>query len=387
MDFDLKLVTVEDSYIEFLKQYQIDILPNRKEKSRHRRLYVCLNIGDILYSIPLCSPKESDYYRGGAKKDSLPIIRLVDKNTDLLATLRLSHMIIVPRNSMNYFDISKERDIRYRELVTKEYHIIKSKQDRIRKNASVLIKQKLHQDDYFLFGNNDIPVYLQKTLDFKFINEMSQEYAPALNQNYGYEQKEEIVYEEPPKVDDDMGFVMLDKIPKQEVYHHTEEKAFSLEEEMQTLRQIVNESKKEEPIPEVKVEEFRYEPAEPKYQPEEPKYEPKRVVIEEPAPVVQEIEVKSAKMILVALRAIHSGNSSVDILLGSYFKYRDITYQILEYDPKTLYALLKNCKSNDIMLVSNFPLDEQCGWERPINFGNQEDSLKRGRKIYNGFIK
>ena len=39
------------------------------------------------------------------------------------------------------------------------------------------------------------------------------------------------------------------------------------------------------------------------------------------------------------------------------------------------------------MLVSNFPLDEQCGWERPINFGNQEDSLKRGRKIYNGFIK
>ena len=50
MDFDLKLVTVEDSYIEFLKQYQIDILPNRKEKSRHRRLYLCLNIGDILYS-------------------------------------------------------------------------------------------------------------------------------------------------------------------------------------------------------------------------------------------------------------------------------------------------------------------------------------------------
>ena len=149
MDFDLKLVTVEDSYIEFLKQYQIDILPNRKEKSRHRRLYVCLNIGDILYSIPLCSPKESDYFQGGAKKDSLPIIRLVDKNTDLLATLRLSHMIIVPRNSMNYFDISKERDIRYRELVTKEYRIIKSKQDRIRKNASVLIKQKLHKATIF----------------------------------------------------------------------------------------------------------------------------------------------------------------------------------------------------------------------------------------------
>ena len=381
MDFELKLDHVEDAYIEFLKRYQIEIMPNKKEKRRHRRLYFCITIQETLYAIPLCSPKETDYYRSQAKKDCISIIRLVDKNTDLLGTLRLSHMIVVPTNAMRYYDINKERDIRYKELVTKEYKILKSKQNRIRKNALVLIKQKSHEDDYFLYSNQEAPNYILRTLDFKFVKEMILEYAPGLNYNYGVEiiNDDDIISENiVEKPYDDMGFIMLDKVGAKpefrKKYDDVEEEKFNLEDEMKNLRKMVSDAKNEEvkvePIKEVKEKILPKEEIKP--------------VIEEPK---EHLEVKSTKAILLALRSIHSGRSDVDILLNSCFKYREVVYQILQYDYKTLYALLKNCKTNEIILVSNFPKDDQCGWERPVKFGNQEDSYKRGIKIYNGFIK
>lgn len=371
MDFDLKLVTVEDSYIEFLKRYQLDILPNKKEKSRHQRLYICVKVDDEIYSIPLCSPKENDYFRGGSKKDCLPIIRLVDKNTDLLGTLRLSHMLIVPTNAMQYYDISKERDLRYKELVTKEYHIIKSKQDRIRKNMRVLIKQK-SQIDYFFYTNSEAPKFIQRTLDFKFIKDRSLEYAPALNGNYGV--YPEIIIDEEEPVEKEQDFVMLDKSvynkPRYTVQEDKQEEKFDLDEEIKSIREMVKETKVE-----AKKETLEHHEG-----------LNANKIFTEPLEVDENL-INSTKSMLVALRSIHLGNSKVDIVLNCYFRYHDIVYQIMKYDPKTCYALLKNCKTREILLVSSFPLNEECGWERPISLGNQEDSYERGLRIYNGFIK
>lgn len=396
MDFDLKLVTIDDAYIDYLLQYEIDVMPNRKEKSKHTRLYLSLMIDGVYHQIPLSSPCEGDYYHGGAKKDAITIIRLVDKNTDLLGTLRLSHMIIAPVNAIKYYDIKRERDLRYRELVTKEYLRIKAKQDRIRKNANVLIKQKAHEDDFFLYSNHDAPAYLSKTLDFAFIKSLSGEYAPGLNNDYGYVAKEYVEEEVLKPALDEMNFAMLDRVLPNPINYHEEEKVFSIEEERSNLRQMMMDNQEEEKREQLFVSKPRLLDDEPTPIKEEinvdvSKNEDKAIkeanpIVEESRPIAEE-EIRSTKTMLVAFKSILSGNSSPEIIEGSYFRYKNIIYCIYKYDPRSLIGLIKNTKTGDFFVVSDFPRDAECGWNRPVKIGSEADALQRGLKIYEGFIK
>ncbi len=358
MDYDLKLVTIENTYIEFLQRYQKDILPNRKEYSRHNRLYLSIKLyDDNIYCVPLCSPKESDFFHGKPRKNFLAIIRLLDKKGELLSTLRPSHMIVAPINALRYYTISDEKDYQYKSLVYKEYLAIKKNKARILKNCNTLLKQKLQEDEHYLYTNQELPGYLAKTIDFAFISKMSLEYAPGLELPSNKVENNDVD-------NDDLNFVMLDKhvTRMEDHFVHDEEKTFDIEEEMMNLRMMVQE--KEEPV--------------------KPVFTPKAPEVKK---VSNEEEVKSSKAMLLIIKSILSGNSDVELIINSKFKYKDDTYQVLQYDYKSLYALIRNCKTGDITLVSNFPKDEECGWEKPIKFGNQSDSYARGLKIYNGFIK
>lgn len=59
------------------------------------------------------------------------------------AVINLNNMLPVPEGITTYVDISKERNPKYKSLLLSEYRLIKSIQEKIRKNALVVYKHKI----------------------------------------------------------------------------------------------------------------------------------------------------------------------------------------------------------------------------------------------------
>ena len=103
---ELKIYSVSDEYIAYLRKEMPNVYSNKIENRAHTRKYVgvVIEISGYKYYIPMSSPKDTDYQIAGEnraiKKSIVPIIRMVVKNTagekELKGTLRISHMIPVP---------------------------------------------------------------------------------------------------------------------------------------------------------------------------------------------------------------------------------------------------------------------------------------------------
>ena len=165
----LKLYSVSDAYIEYLRKDFPNVYSNKTEARVHTRKYigVVINIDGYKYYIPLSSPKETDYQIAGdkkvIKKSIIPIIRIVVKNSDgkkeLKGTLRISHMVPVPETELELYDLEHESDEAYKDLVHQEIVFIRKNRERIIANASLLYKQK---------AENDITAgYVKSALDYK----------------------------------------------------------------------------------------------------------------------------------------------------------------------------------------------------------------------------
>ena len=183
---DLKLYTVDTTYIEFLRANKIEnVFENKDSASSFIRKYlgVVINIGEYKYYVPLSSPKDTGYtIINGSKvirKSIIPIIRIISDDEhgtpELKGTLKFSNMIPVPDNSITYYDIGQETDNDYKILVQKEYDFIKKNQKNILKNASVLYKQKTKDLELFPKGEKR-PGYLDHVVDFKYAEQMHDKY-------------------------------------------------------------------------------------------------------------------------------------------------------------------------------------------------------------------
>ncbi len=169
--FDLKLYSVSDKYIEYLRNtVDIHVFANTDDYYVHTRKYVgiVLEIGSYKYYVPMSSPKKTDYMydRSGHKavrKSIIPIIRMIDRSDDgsveLMGTLNLSNMIPVPEAELQLYDLDNEPDHAYKDLVQKEVRFINRHTKEILKNANVIYNQKQN-------GSTEIG-YLKSTLDFK----------------------------------------------------------------------------------------------------------------------------------------------------------------------------------------------------------------------------
>lgn len=151
-----KLYSVSDEYVEWLRKDFPNVYSNKIDSRTHTRKYlgVVLQIGKYNYYVPMSSPKDSDYQVAGAnkviKKSIVPIIRIVEKTTsgekELKGTLRISHMIPVPKSELELYDLENEMDSTYKNLVQKEMIFIRKNREKINSNAKLLYKQKASDD-------------------------------------------------------------------------------------------------------------------------------------------------------------------------------------------------------------------------------------------------
>ncbi|MBQ7942626.1 MAG: type III toxin-antitoxin system ToxN/AbiQ family toxin [Lachnospiraceae bacterium] len=175
---ELKIYSVSDSYIEYLRQYNSNVYSNKVGNRTHTRKYigVVIEIAGYKYYIPMSSPKETDYQVAGnqkvIKKSIIPIIRMAVKNSkgekELKGTLRISHMIPVPENELELFNLDNEADSEYKDLVQNEVIFIRKNREKIIANAQLLYKQKKN--------NDQTAGYVKSALDYAELERLCDKY-------------------------------------------------------------------------------------------------------------------------------------------------------------------------------------------------------------------
>lgn len=175
---ELKIYSITDEYIAYLRKHNSNVYSNKQNHRTHTRKYigVVIKIEDYDYYIPMSSPKETDYQVAGnqkvIKKSIVPIVRIVCKNSlgekELKGTLRISHMIPVPKDELILYDLENETDKKYKDLVSDEIIFIRKNKDKIIKNAGILYRQK---------ENNDTSAgYVKSALDYKALEKLCDQY-------------------------------------------------------------------------------------------------------------------------------------------------------------------------------------------------------------------
>lgn len=164
----MRLYSVSDEYIEYLRKSFPRVYSNKVENRIHTRKYlgVVLKINDYNYYVPLSSPKSHDYIEiNGQKiirKDSIIVIRMVVKGV-LKGTLQVGTMIPVPGKALIEYNLQNEKDISYKELVQDEIIFIRKNSDKIIETAKLLYSKKVN-------GSKGNPV-IDKIIDFKSLEE------------------------------------------------------------------------------------------------------------------------------------------------------------------------------------------------------------------------
>ena len=157
----MKLYSVSDEYIDYLRKYESKVYDNKLSKRKHDRKYlgVVLKINNYNYFVPFSSPKKSDYINGVIRNNSTSIIRM-HNGKELFGTLRLSNMIPVPKEELLYYDVSHEKDLKYKYIVLDELRFINKNSNLIKTNARSIYIQKMNNGKYN---------YLNNTVDFKLL--------------------------------------------------------------------------------------------------------------------------------------------------------------------------------------------------------------------------
>lgn len=162
----MKLYSISDEYIEYLRKTFPRVYSNKVENKIHTRKYlgVVFKIDNYNYYVPLSSPKNHDYIEiNGQKKirkDSIIVIRIIIKGI-LKGTLQIGTMIPVPDKALIEYNLQNEKDISYKELVQDEIIFIRKSSNKIIKTAKLLYSKKVS-------GSTSNPV-IDKILDFKLI--------------------------------------------------------------------------------------------------------------------------------------------------------------------------------------------------------------------------
>lgn len=176
---NLRLYSISDTYCNYLRKFDNKVYDNKEITRNHTRKYlgIALTINSINYFIPMSSPKPTDYLDNSFKipRKSIPtIIRMTDirKPNKLYGTLRISNMIPTPIEEIEPYDIQKEKDINYKNVILSELSFISRNQDKIIKYASKVYFQKN--------SNKNIP-YLNNCVNFKLLENKCKEYINLKN--------------------------------------------------------------------------------------------------------------------------------------------------------------------------------------------------------------
>lgn len=176
---NLKIYSVSDRYVEYLRQFDKKIYDNKEEIRTHTRKYVgiIINIDNIKYYVPMSSPKKTDYFDEKCTKirpSMNTIIRMTakDKKGDLIlrGTLRISNMIPVPNKEIVLYNVDGEQDRKYKDIIMDEIIFLRNanNEKNIINKANLVHKQKI---------NNLNIKYLDSCVNFKLLEKKCLEYS------------------------------------------------------------------------------------------------------------------------------------------------------------------------------------------------------------------
>lgn len=153
----MKLVIVQDDYINYLKQYSKDV----KENKNASRPYVgvILNIGNQYYFAPLASPKP----KHKIMKDKLDFMKIKDGE---LGAINLNNMIPVPIFLTKEIDLLNY-DEKYQALLKDQINWINRNDRKLSKNSLKL---------YTLITEKSNTVFHRRCNNFKLLEEKALEY-------------------------------------------------------------------------------------------------------------------------------------------------------------------------------------------------------------------
>jgi len=145
----MRVFSIKNDYVEYLKKFDNRVFNNKDDYYNFTRKYlgIVISLSSYKYYIPFSSPKEKDYfYVDGIRKirkSTNFLIRMVSNENRLLGTLQISNMIPVTSESLIEYDLSKESNVSYKELVNEELKFIRKNIDEIVKKANIVYKQKV----------------------------------------------------------------------------------------------------------------------------------------------------------------------------------------------------------------------------------------------------
>ena len=135
---NIKLYEVNEKYINYLTKFAPHLFHNKQAGQNNERKYigVVLYINGFEYFEPLSSfePKHQKM------KESIDFLKIRN-----YAVINLNNMFPVPKGLCYYVDINSQRNPKYKSLLLAEYRVIKSIQEKIRKNAKTLYHLKLKE--------------------------------------------------------------------------------------------------------------------------------------------------------------------------------------------------------------------------------------------------
>lgn len=125
---------VDDSYIEYLSNFDCHVMYTKLESRKFKRKYIGIlfKINKKLYIAPLSSYKE----KHNKMKDSIDFIKIGNKSV-----INLNNMFPVENNNISKVNIEEEKDLNYKQLLRNEYSLAIPKFKKIIKNAKILYKQ------------------------------------------------------------------------------------------------------------------------------------------------------------------------------------------------------------------------------------------------------
>lgn len=133
---NIKLYEIDAKYISYLSGFAEHLFRNKQAGQNNERKYigVVLYINGFEYFAPLSSFKP----KHNKMKESLDFLKIKE-----YAVINLNNMFPVPSGLCTYVDINAQRNPKYKALLLAEYRVIKSIQDKIRKNAKTLYHLKI----------------------------------------------------------------------------------------------------------------------------------------------------------------------------------------------------------------------------------------------------
>ena len=163
---NLKIYKVEDKYIRYL--HSIDDKVQHNKNAKRPYVGVVFSFGGFNYFVPMESPKPNH----SKIKSGKHILKLKNGEYGLLG---FNNMIPVHKNALISFDIAKEPDERYRNLLQNQIRICN------RMKADILDHA---QKTYFgVINGNEFLVKI--SCNFKELERASKKYNPNYNNNRG----------------------------------------------------------------------------------------------------------------------------------------------------------------------------------------------------------